>query len=95
MSKCGLHHGLKLTQYGHHHVVLKNLYRASGNKVESGEYIATVDQSVTWRCVGGLESHGQSPQTAFVGTSKGFAVLQQGAVQMEADVSLQALGETL
>lgn len=54
-----------------------------------------MDQSVSRRSMGGLESHGQSPQAAFVGTPKGLAVLEQAAVQMEADVSLQTLRETL
>lgn len=54
-----------------------------------------MDQGVTRRGVGGLEAHGQRPQAALVGASKRLAVLQQAAVQMEADVSLQTLRETL
>lgn len=52
-----------------------------------------MDQGVSWRSVGGPEAHGQSSQAAFVGAAESFAVLQEAAVQMEADVGLQTLGE--
>lgn len=85
----------KLTQYGHHHVVPEDLYRPSGNEVEGCEDVPAVDQSVPWGSVGRFEAHGQSSQAAFVGASKSFAVLQQTAVEMEADVGLQTLRKTL
>lgn len=85
---------MKLTQYGHHHIIPEDFYRAPGNEVEGGENIPTVDKSVTRWSVGGLESDGQSPQAAFVGATKGFAVLQQTAIQVKADVRLETLRKT-
>lgn len=85
----------RLTQYGHHHVVPEDLDGTSGDEVQRGQDVSTVDQSVTRRGVGCLETHGQSSQAAFVGSSKGFTVLQQSPVQMETDVGLKTLGETL
>ena len=43
--------------------------------------------------MGGLEAHGQRPQTALGGPLEGPAVLQQVLVQVEADVSLETLWE--
>lgn len=86
---------LSLTKYGHHHIVPEDLNGAPGNEIEGSENVPAVDQSVTRRGVGGLEVHGESSQAAFAGASKRFAVLQQATVQMEANVSLQTLGETL
>lgn len=53
-----------------------------------------MDQRVPRRCVGGLELHGQRPEAALGGAFKGLAVLQQGPVQVEADIRLETLGET-
>jgi len=94
-SKQNLNCNLPLTEYGHHHIVPEDLDRASGNEVDSAENVPTVDQSVTRWSVGVLESHCQSPQTAFAGTSESFAVLEQGPVQVEADVTLQTLRKPL
>lgn len=93
----GGEHGvcLQLTQYGHHHIVPEDLDGASGDEVKGGENVPAVDQGVTGRGVGGFEAHGESSQAAFVGASKSFAVLQQSAVQMQANVSLQAFREAL
>lgn len=52
-------------------------------------------QRVPRRGVGGLELHGQGSQAALGGSSEGPAMLQQGAVQVQADVGLQALREAL
>ena len=54
-----------------------------------------MDQGVARRGVGGLKPHGQRPQTAVTGPLEGPAVLEQTAVQVEADISLQTLRETL
>lgn len=54
-----------------------------------------MDQRVTRGSVGGLELHGQGPEAALGGAFKGLAVLQQRAVQVEADVGLETLGEAL
>lgn len=45
--------------------------------------------------MGGLELHGQGPEAALGGAFEGLAVLQQRAVQVEADVGLETLGEAL
>ena len=50
-----------------------------------------MDQSVAGRGVGGLEAHSKRTQTALVGSPERLAVLQQGAVQVQADVRLQTL----
>lgn len=86
---------MQLTQYGHHHIIPEDLDGASRNKVKGSENVTAVDQSVPGRSVGGFEAHGESSQAAFVGSSKGLAVLQQAAVQMQANVSLQTLREAL
>lgn len=52
-------------------------------------------QGVSGWCVSRLELHGQGAQAALAGAPERFAVLQQRAVQMQADVSLQAVGEAL
>lgn len=86
---------MQLTQYGHHHFIPEDLDGASRNKVKGIENVAAVDQSVPRRGVGGFEAHGESAQAAFVGAPKSPAVLQQAAVQMQANVSLQTLREAL
>ena len=40
-----------------------------------------------------LKLHGQCTQAALGGTCEGLAVLQQGPVQVQTDVSLQTLWE--
>lgn len=52
-----------------------------------------MDQCVTGGSVGGLELHGQRPEAALGGAFKSLAVLQQRAVQVEADIGLETLGE--
>ena len=47
-----------------------------------------MNQGVAWRCVGGLKPHGQGPQAALSGALEGLTVLQQGAVEVQADISL-------
>lgn len=54
-----------------------------------------MDQSVSRGRVGGLESHGQGTQAAFGGSAKGLAAVEQVLVEVEADVCLQTLWETL
>lgn len=45
--------------------------------------------------MGCLEPHGQGAQAALGGAAESFASLQQALVEVEADVGLQALRETL
>lgn len=45
--------------------------------------------------MGGLEPHGQGAEAAVGGAVEGLAALQQALVEVEADVGLQALRETL
>jgi len=54
-----------------------------------------VDQGVPGWGVGGLELHGQGAQAALGGPAEGPAVLQEAAVEVQADVGLEALGEAL
>jgi len=54
-----------------------------------------VDQRVSRGRVGGLEPHGQGPEAALGGPLEHLAALQERLVEVEADVRLQALGETL
>lgn len=84
-----------LTQDGHHDIIFEDLDGAVGDKVEHGEHVSTVDQSVSRGRVGGLESHGQGPQAAFCGSLEGLAAVEQVLVKVEANICLQALGETL
>lgn len=83
------------TQDGHDHVTPQDLDGAPGDEVEGCEQVPGVHQRVSGRCVRRLELHGQGPQAALGGPSEGLAVLQQRAVQVQTDVSLQALGEAL
>lgn len=85
----------ELTQDGHHDVVFEDLNGATGDKVEHGEHVSAVDESVSRGCVGGLEPHGQGPQASFSGPLKGLTAVQQVLVEVKADVCLQALWETL
>lgn len=83
------------TQDGHHDVTPQDLDGAPGDEVEGSEQVPCVHQRVAWRGVCRLEFHGQGPQAALGGPSEGLAVLQQRAVQMQADVGLQALRKAL
>lgn len=85
----------RLTQDGHHHVLLEDLDGAARDEVERGEHVAAVHQRVTGGRVGGLEPHGQGAEAAVGGAVEGLAALQQALVEVEADVGLQALRETL
>lgn len=87
-------HGSVFTQDGYHYVIFQDLNRAAGQKVESSEHVAAVNQSVSGGSVCGFEVHGQGPQAAFGGSLEGFAVLQQVPVEVKADIRLQALRKT-
>lgn len=52
-------------------------------------------QRVSGRSVRGLEPHGQGPQAALGGSPEGLAALEEVLVEVEADIRLQALGESL
>lgn len=86
---------IDLTQNRYHDVILQDLDRPTGQEVEHGEDIPPVDQRVPWWGMGVLEPHGQGSQTALSGPLEGLAVLQQALVEMQADISLQALWEAL
>lgn len=86
--------GIVFTQDCYHNVISEDLNRAAGQKVESGEYIATVDQSVSRRGMSGFEVHGQGPQAAFGGSLERFAVVKKIPVEVKADIRLQALRKT-
>lgn len=81
------------TKNGHHNVIFQDLNRTAGEKVECGEDITTVDQSVSRRGVRGFEAHGQGPEAAFCGSLKCIAVVQKTSVEVKADIRLQTLGE--
>lgn len=51
-------------------------------------------QGVTRWCMGSLELHGQGPQAALASSSEGLAILEESAVEVEADIGLQAVRET-
>lgn len=54
-----------------------------------------MDQRVPGGRVRGLEPHGQGPEAALGGAAEHLAVVQEGLVEVEADIRLQALWETL
>lgn len=81
------------TQDGYDYVSSQYFYRSPGYEVEGSEYVSGMDQRVTRGCVGGLELHGQRPEAALRGAFKSLTVLQQGPVQMEADIGLETLRE--
>ncbi len=83
------------TQNGHDDVIFEDLNGAARDKVERSEHVSTVDQRVSWGRVGGLEPHGQGAQAALGGSTKRLAALQEVLVEVEADIRLQALWETL
>ena len=83
------------TEDGHHHVVAQDLDGAAGDEIERGEHVAEVHQRVPGRRMRRLELDGERAQAALAGAVEGGAVLQQRAVQVQADVGLQALGEAL
>lgn len=76
------------TQDGHHHIPSQDLYGATGKEVEGWDNVTSMDQGVAWRGMGGLKPHGQGPQAALSGAFEGLTVLQQGAVEVQADISL-------
>lgn len=45
--------------------------------------------------MGGLKPHGQRPEAAFCGSTKGLTALEEVLVEVEANICLQALRETL
>ena len=45
--------------------------------------------------MGGLEPHGQGPEAALCGSVERLTALQEVLVEVEADIGLQALWETL
>ena len=83
------------TEDGHHHVVAQDLDGAAGDEIERGEHVAEVHQRVPGWCMRRLELDCEGAQAALAGAVEGGAVLQQRAVQVQADVGLQALGEAL
>lgn len=54
-----------------------------------------MDQGVSGGRVGGLEPHGQGPEAALGGPAERLAALEQVLVEVEADICLQTLWETL
>lgn len=52
-------------------------------------------QGVPGRGVRGLEPHGQRPEAALGGPAERLTALEEVLVEVEADICLQALGETL
>lgn len=83
------------TQDGHHHIPSENLNGSPGDEVEGGKDVASVHQRIPrWRMCG-LELHGQGTETTLSRALEGFTVLKQCAIQVEADVCLQALREPL
>lgn len=82
------------TQNGHDDVVLQDLDGTPRQEVEGRDDVAAVHQRVTGRRVCGSEVHGQGPQAAFGGSLERFAVVENVPVEVEADICLQALGET-
>lgn len=54
-----------------------------------------MDQGVPGGRVGGLEPHGQGPEAALGGAAERLAALEQVLVEVEADIRLQTLWETL
>lgn len=45
--------------------------------------------------MGGLEPHGQGPEAALCGSTERLTALQEDLIEVEADICLQALWETL
>ena len=48
-----------------------------------------MDEGVAWRGVSGLELHGEGPEASGRGALEGCAVVQQVAVQVDTNVSLE------
>lgn len=76
------------TQDSYHNVIFQDLNRTAGQKIESREHVAAVDQSVSGRYVSAIEAHGQGPQASFGGSLKSFAGVQKTPVEMKADICL-------
>lgn len=83
------------TQDGHHHVVFEDFDGAAGDEVESRKHVSAVDEGVSGGHMGGLEPHGEGPEAALSRSTKGLTALEEGLVEVEADVCLQALWEAL
>lgn len=86
---------VQLTQDGHHNVIFKDFNGSAGHEVERREYISRMDQRVPGGRMGRLEPHGQSPQAALSCPMKCLTAVEEALVEVEADVGLQALWETL
>ncbi len=83
-----------LTQDGQHNVMLRHLNGTAGDEVESFDHVAVVIEGVSrWR-VGGFEAHGEISQTCFTRPTEHRTVLQKITIQMQANISLQALRKT-
>lgn len=61
---------------------------AAGDEVEGDEHVTVVIEGVAWRRVDGLEAHGEGSQAGLAGAAERLTVLQQRAVQMQANVCL-------
>lgn len=85
----------KPTQDGYHDVVFEDFNGAARDKVERSEHVSTVDEGVSRGRVGGLEPHGKGPEASLGGSTKCLTALQEVLVEVEADICLQALWETL
>lgn len=83
------------TQDGHYNVIFQDFDGAAGDKVERSEDVSAVDEGVSRGRVGGLEPHGQGPEAALSGSTKRLTALEEVLVEVEADIRLQALWETL
>lgn len=84
----------RITQNSHHNVIPENFNWPTRDEIECSQYISIVNQCVPWWGMGSLELHGQGPQASFGGTAEGFAVLKQGAVEVQAYICLEALWES-
>lgn len=83
------------TEDGHHNVIFEDFNGATRDKVECGEHVPAVHQGVSRGRVGSLEPHGQGAEAALSGSAERLTALQEALVEVEADVRLQALWETL
>ena len=89
LCRCGL------TKDGHHNVIFEDFDGTTGHKVECCEHIPTVDKCVSRRSMGSFEPHGQGPEAALGGSTKCLTILEEALVEVEANISLQTLWETL
>lgn len=54
-----------------------------------------MDEGVTWGCMSSLELHRESPETARTGPLEGWTVVEEIAIEVEANVRLKTLWKTL